>query len=137
MLYFHKECHKIVQHRLFTNMLFLLQSVLPVRGVYIHVSHKESYHQRFIYERQSRIQNCSLIQTKSVCWDIRHHRVTLQSQTEHLFIHNSFVVSGAHSVVDHILFCLCSEADLLCRDVHIYSIHRLHTAHMLQAQIHY
>lgn len=35
----------------FTNVLFLS---LPVRGVYIHVSHKESYHQRFMdnYERQ-------------------------------------------------------------------------------------
>lgn len=57
---------------------------------------------------------------------------------QQLFIHNSFVLSA----VDRILFffflslCLCSDADLLCRDVHIYSIHRL-TAHMLQAHIHY
>lgn len=46
----------------------------------------------------------AVFRQKSVCRDIRHHRVTLQSQTELLFIHNSFVVSGAHSAVDHILF---------------------------------
>lgn len=60
------------------------------------------------------------------------------SRTRRLFIHNSFVVLGeAHSAADRILFHLCSEADLLCRDVHIYSIHRRRAAAVLQARIHY
>lgn len=79
----------------------------------------------------------ALFRQKGVCWDIRHHRVTLHSQAQRLFIHNSFVVSGSYSSADHILLSLCLEADLLFRDVHIYFIHKLSAAHMLQAHVHY
>lgn len=93
-----------------------------VRGLWILMKDKEEHRMTALFRQ------------KGFCWDIRHHRV---SQTELLFIKHFFVVSGAYSVVDHILFYLCSEADLLCRDVHIYSIHSLHSEHMLQAHIHY
>lgn len=41
-------CHETVHKGPFTSVLLLLLFVLPVRGEYIHVSHKGSYRQSFM-----------------------------------------------------------------------------------------